>query len=92
MIVAGDLNVSMDEYEGRRGRYVTALMPAKAAAEGALAVTAAVPSSSARLALFSPWYDYRGADRTPEGSYRCRGTWETIDDLLLGPGLPTASA
>ena len=86
VIVAGDLNVSVDEYERRQGRYVTALMPAEAAAGGALPVTAAVPSSSP-LALFSPWYDYRGAGRAPEGSYRYRGTWETIDHLLLGPGL-----
>ncbi len=46
-----------------------------------------MPSSSAPLALFSPWYDYRDAGRAPEGSYRYRGTWETIDHLLLGPGL-----
>ena len=87
VIVAGDLNVSVDEYERRDGRYVTALMPAAAAAEGALAVTAAVPSSAAPLALFSPWYAYRDAGRAPEGSYRYRGTWESIDHLLLGPGL-----
>ena len=87
VIVAGDLNVSVDEYERRQRRYVTALMPAEAAAGAALAVTAAVPSSSAPLALFSPWYGYRDAGRAPEGSYRYRGTWETIDHLLLGPGL-----
>ena len=87
VIVAGDLNVSVDEYERRRGRYVTALMPAEATAEGALAVTADVPSPAAPLALFSPWYDYRGAGRAPAGSYRYRGSWETIDHLLLGPGL-----
>ena len=45
-----------------------------------------MPSSSAPLALFSPWYGYRDAGRAPEGSYRYRGTWETIDHLLLGPG------
>ena len=87
VIVAGDLNVSVDEYERRGGRYVTALMPAEAAPEGALAVTAAVPSPAAPLALFSPWYAYRDAGRAPAGSYRYRGTWESIDHLLLGPGL-----
>ena len=87
VIVAGDLNVSVDEYERRRGRYLTALMPAEASAEGALAVTADVPAPAAPLALFSPWHAYRDAGRAPEGSYRYRGTWETIDHLLLGPGL-----
>ena len=87
VIVAGDLNVSVDEYERRGGRYVTALMPAEASAGGALAVTAAVPSPTAPLELFSPWYDYRATGRIPEGSYLYRGTWETIDHLLLGPGL-----
>ena len=87
VIVAGDLNVSVDEYERRRGRYVTALMPAAAAAGGALAVTADVPAPAAPPALFSPWYAYRDAGRAPAGSYRYRDTWETIDHLLLGPGL-----
>ena len=38
VIVASDLNVSVDEYELRRGRYVTALMSAEIAAGVALAV------------------------------------------------------
>jgi len=88
VIVAGDLNVSVDEYERRRRRQVTALMPAAEAVDGGtLPVTAAVPLAEARPALFSPWYAYRAAGRIPEGSYRYRGTWETIDHLLLGPGL-----
>ena len=87
VIVAGDLNVSVDEYERRGGRYLTALMPAQATAGAALAVTADVPSPAAPAALFSPWHAYRDSGRAPEGSYRYRGTWETIDHLLLGPGL-----
>ena len=88
VIVAGDLNVSVDEYERRRRRYVTALMPAAAAVgAAALPVTSAVPPLAAPLALFSPWFAYRDAGRTPAGSYRYQGTWETIDHLLLGPGL-----
>ena len=88
VIVAGDLNVSVDEYERRQRRYVTALMPAAAAVgTAALPVTSTVPPRAAPLALFSPWFAYRDAGRTPAGSYRYRGTWETIDHLLLGPGL-----
>ena len=50
-------------------------------------MTAAVPSPAAPLALFSPWYAYRDAGSAPAGNYRYRGTWESIDHLLLGPGL-----
>lgn len=85
VIVAGDLNVSVDEFERRQGRYPTALMPAAAADGGALPVTAAVPAAAP--ALFSPWFAYRDAGRLPPGSYRYQGSWETIDHLLLGAGL-----
>jgi hypothetical protein len=78
----------VDEYERRQRRYVTALMPAAAAVgTAALPVTSAVPPRTAPLALFSPWFAYRDSGRTPAGSYRYQGTWETIDHLLLGPGL-----
>ena len=88
VIVAGDLNVSVDEYERRQRRYVTAVMPAAAArGTGMLAVTGAVPLPEVPPALFSPWFAYRDAGRLPGGSYRYQGTWETIDHLLLGPGL-----
>ena len=50
-------------------------------------MTADAPSTTAPLALFSPWYAYRDSGRAPAGSYRYRGTWESIDHLLLGPGL-----
>lgn len=87
VIVAGDLNVSVDEYERRQGRYPTALMPAAAADGGALPVTAAAPAAGAAPELFSPWFAYRDAGRLPLGSYRYKGSWETIDHLLLGAGL-----
>ena len=87
VIVAGDLNVSVDEHERRERRYVTALMPAAAGGRGALPVTGAVPAAGAPLALFSPWFAYRDGRGVPPGSYRYQGDWETIDHLLLGPGL-----
>ena len=88
VIVAGDLNVSVDEHERRGRRYVTALMPAAAAiGSGALAVTDTVPAAGAPLALFSPWFGYRRGSGAPEGSYRYQGVWETLDHLLLSPGL-----
>ena len=88
VIVAGDLNVSVDEYERRQRRYVTALMPAAAAGSGeALAVTDAAPPAGAPPVLFSPWFAYHEAGRLPAGSYRYQDSWETIDHLLLGAGL-----
>ena len=87
ILVVGDLNETIDEYERQGRRYVTALMPAlEAGARDVLRVTGAVPPSSGPLALFSPWFTYRGGD-APAGSYHFRDAWETIDHLLLGPGL-----
>ena len=87
VIVAGDMNESVDEYERRQGRYPTALMPAGVADGAALPVTGAAPAAGAAPVLFSPWFAYRDAGRLPAGSYRYRDSWETIDHLLLGAGL-----
>ncbi len=87
ILVVGDLNESIDEYERRGRRYVTALMPAaKTGARDVLRISGAVPPASAPLELFSPWFAYHG-DEAPAGSYYFRDAWETIDHLLLGPGL-----
>ena len=87
VIVAGDLNVSVDEYERRQRRYATALMPVAEATGGGLQVTDAVPALGGPPVLFSPWFAYRDRGRVPAGSYRYRDSWETIDHLLLGAGL-----
>ena len=87
IVVVGDLNESIDEYERQGRRYATALMPAAApGAGGALRVTGSVPPARAPIELYSPWLA-RDAGEGPPGSYRYRDTWETIDHVLLGPGL-----
>ena len=87
ILVVGDLNESIDEYDRQERRYATALMPAAApAAAGGLRVTGSVPPAREPLELFSPWLVH-DAGAAPPGSYRYRGAWETIDHLLLGPGL-----
>lgn len=88
VIVAGDLNVSVDEFERRQRRYVTALMPVgEAGGAGALPVTDAAPAADASPVLFSPWFAWHDAGRLPAGSYLYQDSWETIDHLLLGAGL-----
>ena len=87
ILVVGDLNESIDEYERQGRRYATALMPAGAPqAAGGLRVTGAAPPAREPLELFSPWLAH-DAGEAPPGSYRYRDAWETIDHLLLGPGL-----
>jgi hypothetical protein len=87
IVVVGDLNESIDEYERQGRRYVTALMPAEApAAAGLLRVTGNVPPARGPVELYSPWLAHE-AGEAPPGSYRYRDTWETIDHMLLGPGL-----
>ena len=100
VIVVGDLNESIDEYERQDRRYPTALMPAAAAPPGgggapaapaplyvtATAASAARPAAGAPVVLFSPWLAAPDAV-APPGSYHYQEQWETIDHVLLGPGL-----
>ena len=51
-----------------------------------LRVTGTIPPAAAPLELLSPWLSYQ-AGEAPPGSYHFRDAWETIDHLLLGPGL-----
>ena len=94
VIVVGDLNESVDEYERQARRYPTALLPPSAAAVAAgaaLLVTAGdasgPPGGDGTVTLFSPWFVHAETAAQPPGSYRYRGNWETIDHVLLGPGL-----
>ena len=87
ILVVGDLNESIDEYERQGRRYATALMPAAAPEDaGGLRVTGTVPRPGRPPELFSPWLTH-DAESQPPGSYRFKGEWETIDHLLLGLGL-----
>ena len=96
VMVVGDLNESVNEYERTGGQYQTALIDldgttlspelAGSYAHDSIFVVDKpdemhmVPEA---LVLYSPW----GTVPPGTGSYWYRGTWETIDQFLLGPGL-----
>ncbi len=85
IIIAGDLNENIDEYEKHNKKYLTALMPLKeieiSAAKDALIVTGdkqEVVFSENSLVFYSPWFEKHGT-----GSYYYKNSWETIDHFLL---------
>lgn len=94
VLVVGDLNENVDEYERQGSRFLTALMPADTVPEtypeaagrhyAFIKVTGSSTDLSIQLSgpitLYSPWYS------SPwPGSYAYQGTWETIDHILMSP-------
>lgn len=95
VLVLGDMNESVDEWQRIGMRYQTALEildPFAAVPLGTLAVTidrgTAVSSGDHRL-YFSPWGEASacGDNSGNLGSYLYDGKWETLDNFLLTPGL-----
>ncbi len=91
VVVAGDLNESMDERSRAAGRYRTALMPygeaGGGAADGALFLAASpgeLAGGADPLGLYEPWNETAADGR---GSYFLDGRWETPDHVLLSAGL-----
>ncbi|MDR1626927.1 MAG: endonuclease/exonuclease/phosphatase family protein [Spirochaetia bacterium] len=87
ILVLGDLNENIDEYERKAGAYPTALMPASGASAGSLLplyVSGGREEASleGQVVFYSPWLD----DPPFPGSYYYRG-WETIDHTLVSAGL-----
>ncbi|MCP5514730.1 MAG: endonuclease/exonuclease/phosphatase family protein [Spirochaetales bacterium] len=91
IIIAGDLNENIDEYQRQAGKYITALMPLTdngewepgEAPESSLFVTGNIEdlrSPEFRAVFYSPWLE--GEEY---GSYYYRNGWETIDHFLLSP-------
>lgn len=88
IIIAGDLNENIDEYERQGSAFMTALMPISAAREASTKVIFYTNNeeeisnftevSLPDTVFFSPWDGKEG-----EGSYLYRGSWETIDHFLL---------
>ena len=85
IIVAGDLNVNIDEYARHNRRYLTAIMPLSEMrifpSEDVLVVTGnkqEVVLSGDSLVFYSPWLE--GYET---GSYMYSGSWETLDHFLL---------
>lgn len=87
VLVAGDLNECIDEWDLNSGTYRTALMPAARIGmngeTGESIFVSGVFSDAGiddgHAVLFSPWL---AQDDYP-GSYSYRGTWERIDHFLL---------
>lgn len=88
VVLAGDLNECWNEYDQVDRAYRTALLPAEMHAAGpvrSLFVSGEgerAEISAERVVLYSPW----GGAEPGAGSYYYHGGWETIDNLLLGPG------
>ncbi len=88
ILIMGDLNENIDEYDRVEGRYPTALIPMEAATPATKTlVVSRDPSSSSPegdpYVLYSPWF----AESTGKGSYWYRGNWESIDHVLLSAHL-----
>ncbi len=100
-IVAGDLNLSADEYRRRAGEYPTALLPVDSIGRydplRSLFLTTrprnATVSSEDAVVLYSPWKAAYTADSPggmqPPGTYVFRGRWKSLDHIMFGPGFVT---
>jgi endonuclease/exonuclease/phosphatase family metal-dependent hydrolase len=92
IIAAGDFNESVDEWRQAGRLYQVALVPADdgppAAYLDCSILLADDPAGAGvrggALALYEPWYEIAGSER---GSYSYQGRWQTVDHVLLSPGL-----
>jgi endonuclease/exonuclease/phosphatase family metal-dependent hydrolase len=94
LLVLGDLNENLDEYEQGEGRYRTATAPDhpavpqnSSAAIDALFITPDPERAGLRgegVVLYEPWYELPPEQR---GSSVYQGLWQTPDRILLSPGL-----
>ena len=94
LLVLGDLNENLDEYDQAEGRYQTATVPDRNAetriayAEiGALFITPDPECAGVRerrVVLYDPWYELAPDQR---GSSVYQGRWQTPDRILLSHGL-----
>ncbi len=102
-IVAGDLNLSADEYRRRAGEYPTALLPVDSIdrydARRSLFLTTCpgeATLSGEAVVLYSPWkarlYDESSGLGSPPGTYVYQGRWKSLDHIMFGPGFADAAA
>lgn len=94
LIVLGDLNENLEEYEQSGGRFRTATVPDSLLGTPigptgieALFVTAEPEHAGLRderIVLYEPWYELPPEQR---GSSVYQGLWQTPDRILLAPGL-----
>jgi endonuclease/exonuclease/phosphatase family metal-dependent hydrolase len=92
IVVAGDMNESVDEYVRTGRKYQTALIPTGETTPPKFAGQSIFLSGTARglgaagdrLVLYDPWFELAPAGR---GSYSYQGEWLTVDHILLSAGL-----
>jgi endonuclease/exonuclease/phosphatase family metal-dependent hydrolase len=94
VLVLGDLNENLEEYEQTGGRYSTATVFFPAAdgqsPAGDLAALFVTPFEEqaglqdGRLVFYEPWYEIAPGER---GSSAYRGQWQTPDRILLSAGM-----
>ena len=94
LLVLGDVNENLDEYDQAEGRYPTAIVPDRlpekrisAAETNALFITPNPERAGFRgngVVLYEPWYELPPEQR---GSSVYQGRWQTPDRILLSAGL-----
>ncbi len=92
LIAAGDFNENVDEWRQAGRLYPVALVPVDdappAAFLGCTILLADDPSDAGVrdgvLTLYEPWYEVAESER---GSYTYQRQWQTVDHVLLSPGL-----
>jgi endonuclease/exonuclease/phosphatase family metal-dependent hydrolase len=92
LLVVGDLNENLEEYEQAAGRYRTAIVPMgeqeiPPAGHDLLFITPKPEQAGLRAGrpvLYEPWYEVV-PDRRGTAAYR--GRWQTPDRILLSAGL-----
>jgi endonuclease/exonuclease/phosphatase family metal-dependent hydrolase len=92
IVVAGDMNENIDEYIHAVRKYQTALIEATEKTPVGFSRRSLFLSGNARnlgmvgdrLVLYEPWFEF---DEAKRGSYVYQGEWQTMDHILLSPGL-----
>lgn len=92
VVAAGDFNESVDEWRQARRGWQVALVPVDDAPPASFLDRSILLADDPRdagvrgaaLALYDPWFEIAEVDR---GSYRYQGRWQTVDHVLLSPGL-----
>ncbi len=92
ILAAGDFNESVDEWRLAGRGYQVALVPASDdLPTDFLGSSILLSNDPARagmcdgaLALYEPWYEVAESER---GSYHYRDQWQTVDHVLLSPGV-----
>ena len=92
IVAAGDFNESVDEWRQAGLAYQVALVPVDENPPAAFLDRTILLADErgeagirgSALALYDPWFEIPAADR---GSYSYQHRWQTVDHVLLSPGL-----